>query len=135
MKTIEATATSRGSRDAVWALLEDVTAWPRWGSWTASGVEGDEPHGPGAIRWLEGRGFRVRERVTDWEPGRRMGYDLLDGMKVSGYRSAIELEDAPGGGTLVRWRSTYDKAGALTGVILRLAVRDSAKKLAKAARS
>ena len=133
MKTIEATARTTASRDAVWPLLADLSQWPRWGSWSHAEVEGGAEHGPGVVRILEGRGFRVRERVTEWEPGRRSGYELLEGMKVRGYRSTVTLEDAPGGGTLVRWRSSYERAGLATALILRLAVRDSAKRLARAA--
>lgn len=133
MKTIEATATSSGSRDAVWALLADVSAWPRWGSWSRAEVEGGGEHGPGAVRVLVRKPFRVRERVTQWEPGTRMGYEMLDGMKVHGYRAAVTLEDAPDGGTVVRWHSAYDRAGPLTALMLRSAVRDAAKRLARAA--
>ncbi len=133
MKTIEAVATSAGSRDAVWALLADAAKWPEWGSWTEGSVEGGGALGPGALRVLAGRGFRVRERITAWEPGEKLGYEMLEGMKVDGYRSEVTLAEAPEGGTLVRWRSTYEHAGPLTAVILRLAVRDSCKRLAKAA--
>ncbi len=133
MKTIESVATAAGSRDAVWALLAEAEAWPRWGSWSETEVEGGGELGPGAVRMLAGRGFRVRERITVWEPGERLGYELLGGMKVEGYRSTVTLEDAPGGGTTIRWRSTYDRAGLFTSVILVLALRDSAKRLAKAA--
>jgi Polyketide cyclase / dehydrase and lipid transport len=133
MTTIEAAETTSGSPDAVWALLADASAWSRWGSWTRSGVEGGEPHGPGAVRVLDRAPFHLRELVTEWEPGTRMGYQLLDGMRVRGYRSTITLEDAPQGGTVVRWRSQYEHAGPLTALVLRLAVRDACKRLAKAA--
>ena len=54
-------------------------------------------------------------------------------MRVKGYRSTVTLEDLPGDGTRIRWRSAYERAGPLTTVPLRLAVRDSCKRLAKAA--
>ena len=77
--------------------------------------------------------FHVRERITDWVPGERMAYELLDGMRVRGYRSEVTLEQTAGGGTRVRWRSSYDRAGPLTALVLRLAVRDACKRLARAA--
>ena len=46
-------------------------------------------------------------------------------MRVKGYRSTVTLEDLPGDGTRIRWRSAYERAGPLTTVLLRLAVRDS----------
>jgi hypothetical protein len=131
--TTESTATTTAAPDAVWALLADAGAWQRWGAWSESRVEGGEEHGPGAVRVLVQRPFTVRERVTDWEPGRRMGYELLDGMKVRGYRAQVTLEPHGEGGTLVRWRSTWEQAGPLTALLLRLAVRDAPKRLAKAA--
>jgi hypothetical protein len=117
----------------VWALLADVSAWARWGSWSTVELEGGGEHGPGAVRVLTKTPFRIRERVTDWVPGERMGYEMLDGMRVRGYRSEVTLESAPGGGTVVRWRSTYDRAGPLTTLVLRLAVRDACNRVAKAA--
>jgi hypothetical protein len=38
-----------------------------------------------------------------------------------------------GGGTLIRWRSTYERARPTTAIVLRLAVRDACRRLAKAA--
>ena len=133
MTTIEGTATTPASREAVWALVADIDQWPRWGSWSHAEVEGGGGQRDGATRLLVQRPFRVRERITGWEPGRRFAYEMLDGMNVTGYRSELTLEDAPGGGTVVRWRSTYERAGLVTGLILRLAVPQSCKRLAKAA--
>jgi hypothetical protein len=133
MPTIDATATTTGSHTAVWALLEDVSAWPRWGAWTHAEVEGGGPQQPGAVRVLVKRPYRMRERITEWEPGQRMGYEVLEGMKVTGYQATVTLDEADGGGTRIRWHSTYERAGALTAFVLRLAVRDACKRLAKAA--
>lgn len=131
--TLQGTATTTASRDDVWALLADARRWQEWGAWSRSEVEGGGEHEPGAVRVLTQRPFTVRELVTDWEPGRRMGYELLEGMNVTGYRATVQLDDAPGGGTRITWRSTYEHAGILTGLLLRLAVRDVPKRLARAA--
>ena len=133
MKTIVSVATTSGSRDAVWALLADVSAWSRWGSWSKVEVEGGGEQGPGAVRVLVRPPFRTRERITEWVPGERMAYEVLDGIRVRGYRSKVTLEETPEGGTVVRWRSTYEHAGPLTALMLRLAVRDACRRLAKAA--
>lgn len=133
VKTIEASATTPASRSAVWEQLADVSKWTRWGAWSVVEVEGGGEHGPGAIRRLVKKPYDLRERVTDWVPGERMGYELIDGMKVQGYRATVTLEDAPAGGTTVRWHSTYEKASLLTAIVLRLAVRDACKRVAKAA--
>jgi hypothetical protein len=133
VKTIEAVATTAAPREAVWALLERAPTWAEWGTWSSVEVEGGGEQRPGAVRVLLNRPFRVRERITEWEPGERLGYELLEGMRVRGYRSTVTLEDAESGGTRIRWRSEYEHAGPVTALLLRLAVRDSAKKLAKAA--
>lgn len=133
MKVIEATANSSGAPGAVWALLADISQWNRWGAWSKVEVEGGGEHGPGAIRVLVRPPFRVRERVTDWVPGERMGYELLDGMRARGYAAQVTLAENGQGGTLVRWRSSYERADPLTGFLLRLAVRDACKRVAKAA--
>ena len=133
MKTIEATETTSGSRDRVWALLADAPRWAEWGRWSNVQVEGGGEQKLGSERVVVNRPYRVRERITGWEPGERLEYELLEGMRVQGYRSEVSLEDAPGGGTVINWRSTYDRAGPFTTLLLRLAVRDSCKRLAKAA--
>ena len=133
MKTIEAVARTSGSHDAVWALLEDARSWAEWGSWSNAEVESGAEQGPGAVRVLVRGPFRTRERITDWVPGERFGYEVIGGLRVRGYRATVTLEDAPAGGTVIRWRSTYEHAGPLTALMLRLAVRDACKRLAKAA--
>jgi hypothetical protein len=132
MNVIEGTATTAASRKQVWRLLADAGTWSQWGAWSSVEVEGDGEHRLGAIRVLRQGPYRVRERVTDWQPDERMAYELLEGMNVRDYRSAVTLEDAPGG-TLVRWRSTYDRAGLLTKLLLRLAVREAPRRVARAA--
>jgi hypothetical protein len=85
------------------------------------------------VRVLVRAPFRVRERIVEWVPHERMAYELIDGMRVRGYRAAVTLEAAAGGGVVIRWRSTYERAGPFTALVLRLAVRDACKRLAKAA--
>ncbi|HSD77811.1 MAG TPA: SRPBCC family protein [Solirubrobacteraceae bacterium] len=133
MRTIEAVATTSGTPAAVWALLADTAAWPRWGSWSKAEVEGGGAQAPGAVRVLVKAPFRLRERITEWVPGERMAYELLEGMRVRGYRSVVTIAAAPQGGAVVRWRSTYEHAGPVTALILRLAVRDACRRLARAA--
>ena len=133
MKTIEAEASTPATRDEVWSLLESAASWAEWGSWSSVEVDGGGPQGVGVERTLVKWPYRVRERITEWEPGRRHSYELLDGMNAEGYRSTLTLEDRPGGGTVVRWRSEYERAGPFTALVLRATVRDSCRRLAKAA--
>ncbi len=132
VRTIEATATASAPPRAVWTLLADASRWSQWGSWSAVEVEGGGPQEPGAVRVLVRPPLRVRERITEWVPEERMGYEMLEGMRVRGYRSTVTLEPS-GAGALVRWRSTYDHADPITAIVLRIAVRDACRRLAKAA--
>ena len=133
MNAIDASATTPAPRDHVWRLINDVSAWPRWGRWSSVEVEGGASHGLGAVRRLVQRPFTVRELITEWEPGERMSYTLLDGMNAHNYRATATLEDAPGGGTVVRWHSEWDSADPITAFLLRAAARDTVKRIAKAA--
>ncbi len=133
MREIQAVATSSAPPEAVWGLVADATTWARWGSWTRVEVDGGGPQVLGAVRILVTGPIRVRERITEVVPGEKLGYELLEGLRVRGYRSQITLTPAPTGGTVVSWRSTYEQAGPLTTLLLRLAVRDSCRRLAKAA--
>ena len=65
--------------------------------------------------------------------GERLGYEMVDGMHVRGYRATVALEATAGGGTTVRWRGTYERSDPFTALVLRLAIRDACKRLAKAA--
>jgi uncharacterized protein YndB with AHSA1/START domain len=132
VRTIEATARASTPPAAVWALLEDASRWAQWGSWTSVEVEGGGPQRPGAVRVLVRPPLRVRERITEWVPGERMAYELLDGLRVRGYRATVTLEPQADG-ALVRWRSTYERADPLTVLLLRLAVRDACRRVARAA--
>src|SRR3954464_7674911 len=135
MKTLEASATTAAPRDAVWRLIAVESQWPIWGRWSSVQIEGGGVHGLGAVRRLVQRPFTVRERVTDWAPGSRMSYDLLEGMNARGYHATATLEDAPGGGTTIRWVSTWESADPITAFLLRTAARDTVKRIAKAASS
>ena len=132
MKTLEATAKTSAPPSAVWALLADGSAWSRWGSWSASTVEGGGELRPGVVRVLVARPFTVRERITEMVPEERLAYEMLDGMRIQGYTSAITLEPADGG-TLVRWRSQWEKGNPVHALILRIAIRDACRRAAKAA--
>jgi len=132
---IDAVARTSGSPAAVWALLADASAWARWGAWSASEVEGGGELVPGAVHVLVRAPFRVREQITECVPGERLAYEMLDGMRVRGYRSAVTLEPSDDGGTVVRWRSGWERAGPLTALVLRIAIPDACKRVAKAARA
>ena len=132
MKTVEASATTSATRDQVWRLLADESQWPVWGRWSSVEIEGGGEHSLGSVRRLIQRPLTLRERVTEWQPGERMSYELLNGMNARGYRATASLEDAPNGGTIVRSSSQWESADPITAFLLRTAAKDTVKRLAKA---
>ena len=102
---------AQADRDAIWALLADVTTWADWGEWDATRLQTAAPDGGpgvGAVRELHLGRTRSIERVTAFDPPHRMTYALVGGnIPVRDYEGEVLLEPAPGGGTTIRWRSTF----------------------------
>jgi hypothetical protein len=132
-KTIDAEARTTASPEQVWALLADASTWSQWGAWSRVEVEGGGPQQVGSIRRLRRWPYTLRERVTNLVPNERMDYELVEGMRIENYRATATIEAAPDGGSIVRWHSEYDKAGPITGAILRSAIKDACSRVARAA--
>jgi uncharacterized protein YndB with AHSA1/START domain len=94
----------------VFASLLDRSRWPAW-----SGHDAFEPVQPGAAGpydvgsiGLVQSGRRVmREQIVEVVPERRIGYTLLAGLPLRGYRADFDLTPV-GEGTEVRWHSSFD---------------------------
>jgi uncharacterized protein YndB with AHSA1/START domain len=95
----------------VWEVLEDHEGLYRWLNFTKTvrrrpGMV--EPNGVGALRTLY-RGRRVmEERITAFEPGRRLEYDVVRGAPGWTTHGEITLTALPDGSTLVWWRVTLN---------------------------
>jgi hypothetical protein len=137
---IEASAHSRASRDAVWALIRDIDTWQDWGRWSSTTIQtpapGDDPQGVGAVRRLRQAPVTSVERVTEIVPGKRLGYELVSGLPFENYHAAVTLADAAGGGTDINWRAEFDAKGLRAGMSRRLLERfypDIVQRLARGA--
>jgi uncharacterized protein YndB with AHSA1/START domain len=134
---LEATARSSAPPEKVWELLADARTWPEWADFASAGVE--EGAGEGEVRRFRRGRWTTRERVTAFEPPRRLGYELLSGIPVRDYRSEVLLAPTGDGGTEIRWRSTFRQKLPLTGRALRKGlqrfVAETAEGLARAAES
>ena len=116
MQEIDVSARSSASPEAVFALLADVSTWPRWAPFDASAVE--EGDGVGELRRFQ-RGRRTtRERVTALEPPRRLEYELVSGIPIRDYRAEVTLTPAAGG-TEIRWHSRFNAKIPGTGGLAR----------------
>jgi hypothetical protein len=120
---IEASAHSRASRDAVWALVRDITTWQDWGSWSSTTIEtpapGDDPQGVGVVRRLRQAPVTSIERVVEIVPGVRLGYELVSGLPFENYNAQIILSDGADGGTDITWRAEFDVKAMVRGNISR----------------
>ncbi|RAY15084.1 SRPBCC family protein [Actinomadura craniellae] len=106
--SIEATATSTASPEAIFRHVAVAEAWNVWGRLPGKarrerpGV--GEPDGVGAVRAI----WPAREEVVAYDPPRHYAYRLLRGLPVREYRADVRLESRDGGGTLVRWQGRVE---------------------------
>ena len=140
---VEAERIAAAASENVWALVSDVTTYPRWGPWSEGGYRspGDaSPRGPGAVYWLRSsrRYGLVRpvsvEKILDAEEGRRLAYTVIGGIPVRNYRAEITLTPAADG-TRIRWAASFDQtlAGRLVHRSLRRVYPQIVASLAAAA--
>jgi hypothetical protein len=140
---VEAEQTTQAAPGIIWALISDVTTYPRWGPWSEASYQrpGDtSPRGPGAVYWLRSShryGLRHPvsvEKILDAEEGRRLAYTVIKGIPVRNYRAEITLAPADGG-TRIRWAASWDRtlAGRLVHRALQEVYPQIVADLAKAA--
>jgi len=113
----------------VWELLADGRGWADWSFIPKSELESPgspDPDGVGAVRKLGLWPVISRERVTAFEPERRLGYESVRGLPVKAYEAEVELTDR-GAKTELTWTGTFEpKFSVGTGAVaayLRGAVR------------
>lgn len=114
---------ARAPLETVWSLVATTSRWPEWSGIPKATVErtGDPPpDGVGAIRAFGAGPLRAsREEIVAWDPPHHMGYTILSGLPVRGYRADVELSPGPTpGSTLVVWRGSFDARWPGTGALL-----------------
>jgi len=112
MKSIEVQAIGDTTADAgaVYTLLKDSSTYPAWsriGSFEAVRPGRGGPHEAGARRIFHTGPIRAYEEIVELVPNRRLSYVLLSGLPLRDYKSDVDLEPLAGGGTRVRWHSTF----------------------------
>jgi uncharacterized protein YndB with AHSA1/START domain len=125
--------------ERVFALLSAGDRWQEWAGpmvprsrWA---VPGDPEGGVGAVRRLGFAPFVSLERITEHQPPTRLSYEVVSRAPFRRYRSTVTL--APeGGGTRIRWSSSFEPVLPGTGRLLlwflRRAVTSFADHLARA---
>jgi uncharacterized protein YndB with AHSA1/START domain len=94
----------------VFATLLDRPGWPTWSGHDAfepvqPGAAG--PYGVGSVGLLRTGRRVMREQIVEVVPDRRIGYTLLAGLPLRGYRADFDLSPV-GEGTEVRWRAGFE---------------------------
>jgi uncharacterized protein YndB with AHSA1/START domain len=116
MQEVEVNARSSASPEQVWALLADARTWHRWAPFDDSTVEDGE--GLGELRRFQSGRRTTRERVTGFEPPRRLEYELVSGLPIRDYRAEVTLTP-DGEGTAIRWHSRFRAVVPGTGWLIR----------------
>jgi hypothetical protein len=119
LQVVEHELTTKGSPDAVYALLLDGSTWPEWspiGSFELEKPGVGTPEGVGAVRIFSTGRIRTRERVVAAQPNELFSYVMVSGLAIRDYRAVVTLRPSDGG-TLIHWRSTFKAKVPGTGWI------------------
>lgn len=124
MIRIEREARIEASRERIWEILSDHEGMPRW--FPAREVirrrpGAPDPNGVDALRVVRASGLAIEERVTAFEPGKRMEYVVTGGAPLRDHRGRVEIEDDVGGSCRVRWSVELRPLIPGTGWLLRRA--------------
>src|SRR5580658_10375113 len=121
LQVIDHTAKTTGDPMAVYALLADGSTWPEWsplGAFELVAPGQGSAEGVGAVRRFTTGRFTSTERVVECRPGEVFSYELVRGLPLRDYRAVVTLTPE-GGGTTIRWRSTFRAKVPGTGWLYR----------------
>jgi hypothetical protein len=105
---VEASGVARTEPEAVWSLVADASSYSSWGPWSDSGYDdAGLPQEVGTKRWMRYGRTLTRERITELEAPRRLGYTVIGGLPVRGYRSTVTLTPTEGG-TRIHWQADWE---------------------------
>ncbi|MFI9006697.1 SRPBCC family protein [Actinosynnema sp. NPDC053489] len=120
--------------ERVYALAADSSTWPEWSPVVRYERErAGDARGVGEVRVFHNKGRKAltREEVVELTPNRRVGYVLLSGLAIRDYRAFIDFEP-DGGGTAIRWHSTFKPKTPGTGWLYRLVLQAVISRYARA---
>ncbi|MEA2313105.1 MAG: hypothetical protein QOE28_3073 [Solirubrobacteraceae bacterium] len=132
---IEHHATTTADAATVYALLRDGASWPSWSPIDSFELEreGDgEREGVGAVRVFRGGRVTGRDTIAELLPDRRFAYSHVSNLPIKDYRGEVDLlpVDGGGGGTEIRWVSTFSPKIPGTGALMRRGLADFVGKVA-----
>jgi hypothetical protein len=107
---IDVSAHSSATPSTVYEVAKNSEAYPRWsriGSFEHMRDGALERYGVGSQRIYRTWPLTLLEEVVELIPDRSVGYVLLSGLPLRGYRANIDLSPSPGGGTAIRWHNHF----------------------------
>lgn len=124
MQSYDVQAVSSAPPSAVWSALLDSASWTSWTPIdelvTAKSTSGLAQ--VGTLRTFRTGSVVTTERVTGLEPLRRMDYEGVENPQLRNYQASIELDQAPAGGTAIRWHGRYSARPGM-GLLMRWYLR------------
>jgi Polyketide cyclase / dehydrase and lipid transport len=122
------------SPEDLFAVVADAPGWPRWAgpfvrqaSWIRHGDP--PPGGVGAVRRLGAWPFFSREEIVDFDPPRRLGYEVV-GLPVRKYRAEVEFAPNPSGTSII-WHGSFEAVVPGSGPLLRIGLQAVARGFAR----
>jgi uncharacterized protein YndB with AHSA1/START domain len=130
MMRITRTRTIAAPSEAVWEVVSSVDRLPEWLVFAES-AETISGEGLGRVHRIHGhwagKRSEVDQRITAWEPGRRLAWthdaERLDGRPAPRFAAETRFEvrlELDGPGTRVTMESVQVPASALKGLVMRL---------------
>ncbi|CAB4894227.1 unannotated protein [freshwater metagenome] len=139
LHTIDIEVPCSASPEITFDILQHAAGWSTWSAakkaWLE--VEGSPtPDGVGAVRRFGTGPFMSREEVVAHEAPTHFAYVLHAGIPVKDYRADVRIIPV-GSGCTISWRSTFHRkyplSGTPTRLFLKYFLRDTARRLARAA--
>jgi hypothetical protein len=114
---VKASKWSSAQPQEIYALLRNSATYPAWSmidSFESLQPGRDDLHGIGAIRFFRTGRFVMKEEITNLVPDALVSYVLRSGFPLLDYHSDTALIEQ-GGGTLIRWTSSFHPKHRMTG--------------------
>ena len=125
-------ATTATPADVLFRLLKDPATWTSWSPMDESGpvdAAADDPNGVGSTRAFRNGRVRGVDRVVELIPGRRFGYEHLQGLPLRDYRGDVDLEPTSDG-TRIHWQASFRPKVIGTGWFWWLGIRRFLQRMA-----
>ncbi len=114
MHKFDVTVSTGASPATVWKLLVNAASWPLWSKVDSldmvrsTGLDPGGDDGVGAVRAFRTGRTVTGERLTEKVEERLLAYEDAFNSALHNYHARIELEPAPGSGTVIHWSGEYE---------------------------